>query len=418
MVDTSAHYTLKKLKDINMIPTLVSYAQSEGFPIPGSGTIDPALNQIYGTLTAAAAASPDTSVTWLITQGRNTPGDGGHAFWVYVVTPITTAVITCANGRKYQLAVDIANVKIFGAMGDQGPDSSPGFQQAIDYGELFKKPVYAPGGIYHFYNHITVGYSEFEFYGDGPLTKLRCVNMTTQLFKFEVGGRTLNYMRIHDFSPECYIDTPSLPNTCAAFRVVSTVPGVHDGMGQCEFYNIRPKGFPVAFQSDAQWHGTDFGKEGPCSWNKFYNWDIQHFSKQPLYGFIFNTGSGTGNSFKSIGGVIDQSVWLYSGGAPGSNYVVGDISIEDMDQWGSYNTTTSALLTIGDNTVYRSRITLTGGQADAGLSRLIVFSNVGSVGYNEVKIDVVRGGGCVVGPHPVLLNSRIEGSAKGTIPAA
>lgn len=372
-----------------------------------------AKERIYDTLSAAQSASPKEDVLAFWTLGRNAPGDGGLGFWVYNMTPVTAAFITCANGRKYELSVNVANVKIFGAMGKNDGDNSDGFRQAIAYAKIKKVPVYAPAGIYQIHSSCTVDFSEFTFFGDGSLTKIRGVDTTTEVFRLDCGTGVLNYIQMHDFAIEAYFSGGGVAASGAAINVVGSA-AAFVGIGQCQFFNIQSRGWPVFLASNAPTHATGFGNEGPVNWCRFHNIDFGSFSRQHLYGFIFNTGSGTGNKFSRLGGVIDKSVFLYQGS--GLNPVVGDILIEDMEHWSSANTTDSTILTIGANTSYRSRITIRGGQLDAGFSRVLSLAS-GGAGYSNIIVDVAMGGAAVMGTYPSLATSRLN-PALGTVSAS
>jgi len=370
---------------------------------------------IYDTLSDAQASSPSTSVNWIITLGRLAPGDGGAGLWIYTESPTTDAVITCANGREYELAVDVANVRIFGAGGRNSGDDSGGFRAAVAYAKVKKVPVYAPVGIYQIHSPIPVDFSEFVFYGDGSGSKLRGVDLTTEVFRIDFGAGNLNFIQMHDFVVEAYFSGPGVASSGAAIRVVGTSTGGLVGIGQCQFYNIQSRGWPVFFASQGPTHPTGFGNEGPVNWCRFHNIDFNPFSRHSLFGFVFDTGSGTGNKFSRCGGVINNSVWLYQGS--GLNPVVGDICIEEMEHWASANSADSTILSIGPNTSYRSRITVKGGQLDAGFKRVLSLAP-GGVGFSNIIVDTQLGGDAIMGAYPSLATSRLNLPALGTVSGA
>lgn len=365
----------------------------------------------FNTLAEAQAASPGANVTAFHTLGRNSAFDGGMAVWVYNPSASHTAVITCANGRKYELRAPIANVRIFGATGQNDGDDSEGFRQAISYAILFKVPAYAPAGIYQIHSSCTVNASDFVFYGDGSLTRLRGVDLETEIFKLDCGAGVLTFLQFHDFAPEAFFSGGGIPATGAVFRVVGSAAGC--GVGQSQFYNIQPRGWPVFFANQAPTRVTTFGNEGAVNWCRWDNIDFNPFTRQSLFGFYFSTGSGTGNKFTRCGGVMNNSAWFYDGG---TNIVVGDICIEEMEHWSSANTSDSTILTINTNTVYRSRITIKGGQLDAGFKRVLNLAT-GGVGYSNVIVDTQLGGDAVMGAYPSLATSNL-GPTLGTVSAS
>lgn len=338
------------------------------------------------------------------TEGRTIAGDGGGATWVYKPTTTLAATITCENGRVYELSVPVANVRIFGAMGQNEGDNSDGFRQAFTYAKAKGVSVYAPAGIYQLHSSVaTIDVSGVTFYGDGQGTRLRAVNLATELFKVVIpNGGTVADLEFRDFTAEAYYDAP-VPSSAVVFRVTGGV-----GYTGGQFRNIESRGFPGFFQVSAAPHLTSFGWEGALNWSHFENITFSSFSREHLYGWLFDAGSGTGNSYHKVGGKMNNAVWVFGGD------VVGDISIESMKQWMSANPVDSTLMMILAGTRYRSRIKLHGGQCDAGFARLISFGS--GVAYTNVDIDVMRGGNCAVGPHPTLYNSRI-GAAFGTLPA-
>lgn len=353
---------------------------------------------------AVASGACEETVTAFTTAGRASPSDGGGATWVYA--PATTlAAITCQNGRVYELSVPVANVRIFGAMGQNEGDNSEGFRQAFAYGKAKGVPVYAPNGIYQIHSSVaTIDTTGVTFYGDGQGTRLRSVDITTEVFKINVGaGQTIADLEFRDFVAEAYYSGP-IAGYAAVFRVVGGA-----GYVGGQWRNIESRGFPVFFQVSATPRQTPFGMEGPLNWSHFSNITFSSFSREHLYGWIFETGSGTGNSYHQVGGKMNNIAWLFGGG------VVGDISIEAMKQWSSANTEDSTLMLIHDNTPYRSRIKMHGGQCDAGFARLIALGS--GIAYSNVDIDVMRGGNCAVGPKYAPLNNSRIGAVFGNIPA-
>jgi len=172
------------------------------------------------TADAVASGACDPSVTQFTTLGRSVPNDGGGATWVYKTSTALTA-ITCTNGRVYELSTPVANVRIFGALGNGTGDDGPEIQLAFDYSKAKGVPVYAPAGIYRITSVINISHAA-TFYGDGRLTKIVAYDMTGPLFNFDIASatsNTINFAEFKDFSMSAGYSSGSVPSTGSAFSV-------------------------------------------------------------------------------------------------------------------------------------------------------------------------------------------------------
>jgi hypothetical protein len=387
---------------------------------PSNGILDVVLpsylRNVYDTKAQAAAASPDTNVLGFITLGYSSVGDGGGALYAYDASPETTEYITCSNGRIYELEMDKANIKQFGAISNSTVSgvmsgNSTALQNAINYAKIKGVPVYIPTGNFYLSSGVTIDFA-IKMEGDGDGSRLFYREGTSTLLTINLGAAgVINYAQFRNFAVYLSITIGVTAQTGKAFEVTGT--------GDCYFQwalfeNINSYGFDMFFVSNASSHVTTFGNEGPVNWCRFNNIKFDGASGYHNYGFVFNTGSGTGNEFHGCRGYIHNWVWLYQG-AGGTGRVVGDIVIIG-GHFGSYNTTTSRIFVCGDNMQYRSRLRIQGMQADAGVAAILQLSTVGG-GWSEVIVDVTRGGATTMGNYPTLSSSSL-GFSRGTVAAA
>lgn len=373
--------------------------------------------KVFSTQALAEADSPGEDILALITLGVHADPtvQGGAAYWRYNPNFTHGWGIVTANGRKYELSVDVADVKIFGAKGNGTGDDSTAIQKAINYAKMrlpYQTTVYVPPGIFHIATPLVYDFA-MTFLGAGRSTELRGINLTSAMFLANLNtaaNAQINFGEIGNFHASLYL-SGGTPQTAS----VINVSGPANSYWQWNHvHDILSAGFYAFLTVNAESHVTPFGNEGPASWNTFSRIVFANASGYSLYGFMFNTGSGTGNIWSDCGGFIHNWGWLYQS-AGGSPRVVGDIVIRG-GQWGSYNTRTSRIFVVGANAQYRSRIRIQGLQADAGMAGILQID--GSSGnYYEMIVDVTRGGATIMGNYPTLYNSSL-GFSKGTVPAA
>ena len=375
----------------------------------GGGSVYPSRAEFIGT-------SPPIGVNSVVVLGWASPGDGGGGIYKANETPATNAFVVTANGRKFELVTEIANVRQFGALGLEAPagtyNDGNAFRAAFAYAKSKRCAVYAPAGTYHFPAGETITIdSQFTFYGDGPLTVLRCTDHVGTLFNINLAtapSNTVDKSCFRDFAAQAWFSSGSIAHT----GVLISVSGpTNSAFSWSLFKNIVSCGFYSFFVSTAGHHVTVHGNEGPTSWNQFHNITFMPFSRHHKRGFIFNTGSGTGNTFIDCNGGMEESVWLYQG-AGGGSYVVGDIVIMG-GQFGGGGAPGSRVFVVASGMQYRSRLRIQGMQADAGMEGVLSISGAS---WSEVLIDVTRGGGTIMGTHPALESSSY-GLPRSTIGA-
>lgn len=366
---------------------------------------------IYATIAALTTATIAASVEAVSVAGYYSPADCGGGTYVRTITPQTSAFVTLADGSKFELATEKANIVQFGAVSGSlsfMTENNTATVSAISYAKIKKRSVRIPTGDFYVNDNFVID-STIRIEGDGDGSKLLLREKTGELFLFDLGnGGSINYAQFRDFAVHLSITPGVTAHTARAFRVIGT--------GDCYFQwalfeNVTSYGFYGFFVSDASSHVTAFGNEGPVNWCRFENICFRGWNEPHLYGFMFNTGSGTGNEFHGCRGIINNWVWLYqaAGGIP---RVVGDIVITG-GQFGSYGG--GKIFVTGANLQYRSRVRIQGLQADAGMSAIFSISPTGGA-WNEVVADVTRGGGCSWGTFPTLTNSSL-GFARTTVPA-
>ncbi|WP_353861289.1 glycosyl hydrolase family 28-related protein [Azospirillum formosense] len=154
------------------------------------------------------------------------------------------------------------------------------------------------------------------------------------------------------------------------------------------FENITAYGFHTFFRAAQAPALTPFGYESPTAWLTFNNIVLRPWTKHTVHGWQFTQGSGTGNSFSRISGVVSGAFWRYEGNA----CVVGDVLISSSHLAGTGEGLGSVAISIGPNTVYRQRVAVDNIQIDAGLDRVFGFDATGSIPYSNMRLV-----GCNVG---------------------
>lgn len=105
----------------------------------------------HPTRTAAEAATIDPAIQTVITRGRLTEGDRGHAMYRKVVSDPSTpgAAFQSADGAWWSLVPnDAINAKVFAVPNDGVTDATATLQQAINYTSTRRIPLLMPNGSY------------------------------------------------------------------------------------------------------------------------------------------------------------------------------------------------------------------------------------------------------------------------------
>lgn len=127
------------------------------------------------------------------TLGYYAANDGGAGTYKIVDSGATVdggSIIALNNGLKAQLIIEgKANVKQFGAKGDNSTDDTEAIQNAINFAKSKVIPVYVPVGTYRI-SQIVLDYQYAVLYGDSKKSVLKSINNNTAdcLVKFSERG--------------------------------------------------------------------------------------------------------------------------------------------------------------------------------------------------------------------------------------
>lgn len=268
---------------------------------------------------------------------------------------------------------DCVSVRDFGAIGNGQADESAAVQLAIDYAESQYLGIYFPSGRYKF--NTTVNFTRaWKILGDAGQTQISTTN-NIPIFRFNPVGQGA----IYTWSVEgLHFQGPSVNdvNSCAM---------LFDGDGNVTAYG-KVRATSNGFYSVVKVVNDSVGGTGSIFWSDF-NMIIQNVYK---YGYWFTKGSGTGNTFHGQITMLNADSAAYR--FEGAGYTVGDLIIEGHIGCLVPN---AVGVSIGDNTVYRSRINLSRMQFDANCDIPLQLSSVGTILFSNVNMTSNNYGGAV-----------------------
>lgn len=280
---------------------------------------------------------------------------------------------------------DTISVKDFGALGDGVTDDRTAIINAAAAATAANKALYFPAGNFVWTSTITLtSIPSIIGAGEGNTTFTCAFNGPAFTFNNEADA---GYKRFKGF---IYIGPGSAATNTASCCIAFVGTGgatfcKFDFMAQSCYAGVRSDSLAVL--GGAGWRGT-------ITWCEF----AIETRAGVKYGTLLNQGSGTGNSWigrRTAIGIPGGAVVEVNGdqAAANSNAGVnaGDmlfVGIHCISETGEASGShTSALLRIGPNTTYRSRIAFAGCQVDAQMDKPLDFSSVGSVGYSDIRWD-------------------------------
>lgn len=269
--------------------------------------------------------------------------------------------------RQYE----ILNVHMAGAVGDGVVDDTTAIQAALTYTVANVKTLFIPDGVYLTSSTLNVT-GKWSIVGEGPLSRVKTTDTTIPLFTFDINTKTVlhGYIgNIHFLGPQT-----STATSCALRFIGDATSYVQF----CTFENLWCTEFNAFMKDEKLPRTTVHGLEAMLNWNI---WSNIHIYNTTTYGFWCTNGSGTGNTWSGIKAVLRGAlapIWFFGG----SGCVVGDVAISGAHLSGR-DASGSVGVKIGDDTVYRSRFSITGCQFDAGCLTPVALSSVGSAEYNN-----------------------------------
>jgi hypothetical protein len=310
---------------------------------------------------------------------------------------------------------DYVSVKDFGAVGDGTTDDTAAIQLAVTAAAAAGRGIQLPVG--NFKMTATVTSSTFV-----PVLGL---SESLSKLTFTHNGPCFEYnnsiIGVYGTSGQLTIVGPGVPgtNTSACFmRWVGSA-----GLAFCRFQNITATSLYTVFKSDIPAILGGAGYRGDINWCTFQEINTRATVK---HGIIFNQGSGTGNawiggkpSIGVAGGSVIEALGPTDASRGGLGVNVGDIVIANVHCISETGETpgshTSALLRVGPDTTYRSRIGLYGCQFDAQMDKPLDLSTTGSTTYSDIRVigDNIGGNVNFYDNMPPIANSMIIDQSYG-----
>jgi hypothetical protein len=293
------------------------------------------------------------------------------------------------------------NVARFGATGDGSTDDSGAIQDAIDYANANDLPVYFPFPAVYYKLATGLTSTQCMFYGD-PGTTLFANRLNDVLLTLNINTDTTKPY-ITNLNFRSYFEGGDTHTSSVGILIDGDDSWFQHG----RFSHLEFTGMHTGIKSTKTHVVTAFGNEGTIAWMNFDNIEFLDGEKEMSFGFHFPQGSGTGNSWTNIKGIITgaESSYLNMGD---TGYVVGDILICDAHVGG--DTGVTCLLRTQDGSVYHQRISIVSCQFDAGCDFPIISGTT-----NTAQLSNVRIVGCNFGGNTDFYSGLVKPLASSSI---
>jgi hypothetical protein len=356
---------------------------------------------------AEANYHPAVAPDFIRTAGYAIAADGGGALYKKVAgePPHPGKLpVTLGDGVTvawYELIGDVSP-SVFGADRTGGTLSDASLAEWISYCKATGSALLVPAGDRYKTGTSLVLDFKWEMYGGGTITAF---DLNDGLFKVT---SNVDFAKTRDVVLEADFSNAGVDGSISsAFRFTSDVTFFQ----WAKFSNIELRGFRIGFYNQCSPHETGFGQEGGINWCTFDNITLHTHTRYNKYGFYHENGSGTGNSYLNINGMIGgpgDPGFVHSFNGVGC--VVGDLLI-DGGHWGSYSNN-GIFMQVSAGTVYRSRWRVAGIQLDAGMTALFELdASTGVVPFAQLDLSgIVFGGAASIGTMPPIAASRVVGT--------
>lgn len=333
------------------------------------------------------------------------PSDMGKAV-VHKVGHLTLASSETENlvseaAKPMSLSAISANLPVypqnFGAKCDGSTDDAAAYRAAARFAMDSGRPLHIGGA-----NLCVIGSSilvagSMAMEGDGEGKSIIVGTFNGPVFVWTASGSEVARSTISDFT----IRGQFQPNVDYTGSRGFVIQGDSASFFQYNrFMRLTFESLYAAFEIKKAPFKTNFGQESTVAWLSFNDITIRSGSRNAVYGWIWNNGSGTGTTYSNIKTAFttpDAVAFYYKAG------VVGDIVISG----GHFGGKGSTLIKVDRATNYRSNILVAGSQLDAGMNMPFSFqSNLPT--YQRISFTGNNLGGGIVLSTPPVADSLID----------
>ena len=285
----------------------------------------------------------------------------------------------------------------FGAMCDGSTDDAAAYRAAARFAMVSGRPLHVGGA-----NLCIIGSSvpvagSMAIEGDGEGKSILVGTFNGPVFVWTATGSEVARSSISDFTIRGQF--PSHVDYTGSRGFV--IQGDSESFFQYNrFTRLTFESLYAAFEIQKAPLKTIFGQESTAAWLNFNDITIRSGSRNAIYGWLWNNGSGTGTTYSNIKTAFttpDAAAFYYKAG------VVGDIVING----GHFGGKGSTLIKIDRATNYRNNILVAGSQLDAGMSVPFSFQpNLPT--YQRISFTGNNLGGGIVLSIPPVADSLID----------
>ncbi len=302
---------------------------------------------------------------------------------------------------------EIVSITDFGCVGDGITDNSVSLQRAINAAAIYRFALLVPVGYFFVGSTINMPTGvRISILGHGRQASVFLTDLNAPLFLWNVLS-TIEGRLFQNLGFQNTIATGVTFSASCVFRISGNGTSFFQ---HNEFDNLEIISFASFFQVDKATQTTVFGQESTVAWNSFDRIRIHGGNNDPLIGWQYTKGSGTGNSYLHCKVAVTIAMVQVSG----VGCICGDIRIvaSDVAGLGSFH---SSVIQIGIGTTYNQRSLFVGGQIDAGGQYLAALDASGNHDYNNLVYTANNNGGAVdlYSTMPPIRNSVIDGMDIG-----
>jgi hypothetical protein len=260
-----------------------------------------------------------------------------------------------------------------GAVGNASVNDTVAVQAALIHMVSQSVAFFLPAGTFLVSSLTITG--RFNITGTGRLSVLKAATTSASLLTININTTTVNDVKIGNLK---FLGVNSADTNHVAIRFTGdNTSFIQFG----DYSNIWVEGFYAFVKDEKLPRTTVSGLEAMLNWS---TWSNIHFNNVKQYLFWLTQGSGTGNVWNNIVGLMLDplsATWFFDG----NGCVAGDVIINGA-HLGCRDTVSGSIgIKVGDNTTYRSNFSISNSQFDAHCDTPLLLSSVGSERYVNWK---------------------------------